>query len=645
MKDHKDLIMPATLPGPHEMDMDPITLAFHGDVEEAFLDDFFNNSLRLVRISLLAGIFLYGFFSILDAQLAPEVKGKLWFIRFAVVSPLLMSVIILSYFHRFKKYFQPLVATAMIVAGFGIIIMIYIIPSPANYSYYAGLILVFIWGYAFTRVRFIWATLAGWIIVAFYELVAIKYTSTPFPVLISNNFFFISSNIIGMFVCYSIEYYSRVNFYTNFLLEKEQEKIRYANIKLEEIVNKRTVQLSKTNEDLIREIEERKRSEKDRVELEAQLHQAQKMEAIGTLAGGIAHDFNNLLMGIQSSTSLALHSLDTNDPIYNKLKPAETYVQKCAELTKQLLGVARGGKYEVESSDLNELINKSSQLFGRTKKEITIYSNSQENIWMVEIDQSQIEQVLLNLYVNAGQAMPNGGNLYIRTENVNLNKKFIEPYGLKPGDYVNVSVTDTGIGMDKATQKRVFDPFFTTKEMGRGTGLGLASAYGIIKNHNGFFEVSSKINKGTTFNFYLPISEKQVVEKDEKLYVVIKGAGSILLVDDEEMIINGAREMLEVLGYSVNAAKSGKEAIEIYKANIDKIDLVILDMIMPGMNGSEVYDTLKQINPYVKVLLSSGYSIDGSATEILKRGCEGFIQKPYDLTKLSQKLSDTLGRN
>ncbi len=645
MKDHQDLIMPAILPGPHQMDMDPITLVFHGDVEEAFLDDFYKNSLKLVRISLLAGIFLYGFFSILDAQLAPEVKGKLWFIRFAVVSPLLMFVIISSYFHRFKKYFQPLVSTAMIVAGFGIIIMIYIIPSPANYSYYAGLILVFIWGYAFTRVRFIWATLAGWIIVAFYELIAIKYTSTPFPVLISNNFFFISANIIGMFVCYSIEYYTRVSFYTNFLLEKEQEKIRSANLKLEEIVKKRTVQLSKTNKDLIREIEERKRSEKDRAELEAQLHQAQKMEAIGTLAGGIAHDFNNLLMGIQSSTSLALHSLDTDDPIFNKLKPAEAYVQKCAELTKQLLGVARGGKYEVESSDLNELIKKSSHMFGRTKKEITIYSNYQENIWMVEVDQSQIEQVLLNLYVNAGQAMPNGGDLYIRTENVNLNKKHVEPYGLKPGDYVRISVTDSGIGMDKATQKRVFDPFFTTKEMGRGTGLGLASAYGIIKNHNGFFEVSSKINKGTAFNFYLPISEKQVVEKDEKLYVVIKGNGSVLIVDDEEMVINGAREMLEVLGYSVNAPKSGKEAIEIYKKNIDKIDLVILDMIMPDMGGSEVYDTLKQINPYVKVLLSSGYSIDGSATEILKRGCEGFIQKPYDLTKLSQKLNETMEKN
>jgi CheY-like chemotaxis protein len=337
--------------------------------------------------------------------------------------------------------------------------------------------------------------------------------------------------------------------------------------------------------------------------------------------------------------------LDTDDPIYNKLKPAETYVQKCAELTKQLLGVARGGKYEVESADLNELIKKSSQMFGRTKKEITIYSNYKEGIWIVEIDQSQIEQVLLNLYVNAGHAMPNGGNLYIRTENVTINKKYIEPYGLKPGDYVKTSVTDTGIGMDKATQKRVFDPFFTTKEMGRGTGLGLASAYGIIKNHNGFFEVSSEIDKGTAFNFYLPISEKQVVEKDEKLYVVIKGTGGVLLVDDEEMILNGAREMLEVLGYSVDVAKSGKEAIEIYQTNIDKIDLVILDMIMPGMGGSEIYDTLKQINPYVKVLLSSGYSISESATEILKHGCEGFIQKPYDLTKLSQKLNETLGKN
>jgi signal transduction histidine kinase/ActR/RegA family two-component response regulator len=643
MKEHKDLIMPAALSGPHEMELNPITLSFSKDIEKNFLDDYFKNSLNLVRVSLLAGIIFYGLFSILDAQLFPDLKGKLFFIRFAVVSPLLMFLIILSYFHLFKKYFQALVATAMIVAGSGIIIMIYITPPPANFSYYAGLILVFIWGYSFTRVRFIWATLAGWIIVAFYEIVAVKYTNTPFPVLISNNFFILSANIIGMFVCYSIEYYTRVYFYANLLLEKEQEKIKSANIKLEGIVKERTAQLSKTNEDLHREIEERKHSDEERAKLEAQLHQVQKLDAIDTLAGGIAHDFNNLLMGIQSGTTLVLHNLDTDDPNYKKLQSAETYIRKCAELTRQLLGVARKGKYEVVSTDLNELIKKNSQMFGRTKKDIVIYTNYQNGIWMVEIDQLQIEQVLLNLYVNAGQAMPDGGNLYIRTENVTLNRKYLSAYGLEPGNYVKTGVTDTGIGMDKATQDKVFDPFFTTKDIGRGTGLGLASAYGIIKNHKGFFQVYSEINKGTTFNFYLPASEDQVVQKSEEVSEVIKGTGRILLIDDEEMITIGASEMLETLGYRIDIAKSGKDAIEIYQTNFDKIDLVILDMVMPVMSGSEVYDILKQINPDVKVLLSSGYSIDGSATEILKRGCEGFIQKPFNLTNLSQKLNEILG--
>lgn len=645
MKEHKDLIMPATLPGPHEMDLNPITLTFPDSIEETFMNDYYKNSLKQIRISLLAGIFLYGFFGVLDAQLVPQMKGTLWFIRFTVVLPVLLSVIILSYLPRFKKYFQPSIAAAMAIAGSGIIIMIYLIPPPVNYSYYAGLILVFIWGYAFTRVRFVWATVSGWIIVAFYEIVAIKYTNTPFSVLISNNFFFISANIIGMFVCYSIEYYTRVYFYTNHLLEKEQKKIRSANIKLEELIKERTEQLSKTNENLQEEIEERKRSEKERAELEAKLYQAQKMEAIGTLAGGIAHDFNNLLMGIQSGISIVLHRMDSDDPHYKKLQSAETYIQKCAELTRQLLGVARGGKYEIVSTDLNELIKKSSQMFGRTKKNISIYSNYQEGVWMVDIDQAQIERVLLNLYVNAAQAMPSGGNIYIRTENVELDKKYLSALGLKPGKYVKTSVTDSGIGMDQKTLKKVFDPFFTTKEMGRGTGLGLASAYGIIKNHKGFFEVNSEITKGATFNFYIPASHKYVAQKDKNSDVTIKGTGRILLIDDEEMIINGAREMLETLGYYVDVAQSGEEAITLYQINVDKIDLVMLDMIMPVMGGVEVYDRLKQINPDVKVLLSSGYSLDERANEILKHGCEGFIQKPFDLKKLSQKLNTILGKH
>jgi CheY-like chemotaxis protein len=206
-------------------------------------------------------------------------------------------------------------------------------------------------------------------------------------------------------------------------------------------------------------------------------------------------------------------------------------------------------------------------------------------------------------------------------------------------------VEDTGIGIDKETQQKVFDPFFTTKEMDRGTGLGLASAYGILKNHNGFIEVSSEINKGATFSFYLPQSAKKVTNKKKRSKKVLTGDEKILLVDDEDMIINETSKLLETIGYSVLVAKSGKEAIKIYQENNEKIDLVILDIIMPEMGGGEAYDNLKRINPQIKVLLSSGYSIDSSATKILERGCNGFIQKPFNLIQLSRKVREVVEKH
>jgi two-component system cell cycle sensor histidine kinase/response regulator CckA len=646
MKAHKDFIMPATSPGLHEMELNPISLSFPGDLEETFLNDYCVNSLKAVRLSLLAGIFLYGFFGILDALLIPEMKVTLWFIRFAIVWPSLLGVIVFSYSKHFKKYFQPLVATAMIISGFAIILMIYIIPPPVNYSYYAGLILVLIWGYTFTRVRFLWATTAGWILVALYEIVAIWISNTPFSILMSNNFFFISANLVGMFSCYSIEYYTRRDFFLAFQVEKEREKVRAANRRLENIVQERTSQLTLTNKELRSEIEERKRAEEQRKDLEGKLEQAQKMKALGTLAGGIAHDFNNLLMGIQGNASLMLMDIDSSHPHFEKMKNTEQYVMRGAELTRQLLGFARGGKYEVKSTDLNELIQKSSEMFGRTKKEITIYTNYQNDIWSVNVDRGQIEQVLLNLFVNAWQAMPGGGNLNILTENVSLDTEQMNEDGIKPGRYVKVSVTDTGIGMDQETQKKIFDPFFTTKEMSRGTGLGLASAYGIIKNHDGFIEVSSEAGKGSTFSFYLPSSHDEIVALQEPSYhKAVKGTETILLIDDEDMIIHVAGGMLKKLGYKVISATSGEKAIDIFKGKKNEIDMVILDMVMPGMSGGKTYDVLKEINPAVKVLLSSGYSMSGEAVKILDRGCDGFIQKPFDINQLSHKIRDILDYN
>jgi CheY-like chemotaxis protein len=369
------------------------------------------------------------------------------------------------------------------------------------------------------------------------------------------------------------------------------------------------------------------------------------MEAIGTLAGGIAHDFNNLLMGIQGHASLMLLHLDPNHPHFERFKRIEDFVKSGAGLTKQLLGFARGGKYEVKLTNLNELIQNSSEMFARTKKEIQIHRKFQKDIWPVEVDLGQLEQVLLNLYVNAWQAMPGGGDLYIQTSDIVLDEKYSEPFRIKPGNYVKISVTDTGVGMDNAIQQRIFDPFFTTKDIGRGTGLGLASAYGIIKNHGGIINVYSKRGEGTTFNIYLPASENGVPIKDKKLPdEILKGTETVLLVDDEDGILDIGEEMLKEIGYEVWIARGGKEAIEIYSNHKGKIDVVILDMIMPDMNGGKAYDRMKEINPNVKVLLSSGYSINGKAAAILKRGCDGFIQKPFTMQKLSKKIRNILDK-
>ncbi len=379
--------------------------------------------------------------------------------------------------------------------------------------------------------------------------------------------------------------------------------------------------------------------------LQAQLLQAQKMEAIGTLAGGVAHDFNNLLMGIQGRTSLMQAEIDPAHPFYEHLEQIESCVRGAADLTKQLLGFARGGKYEIKPTDPNELVAENVRMFGRTKKEISIYQKYVDSPWTVEVDRSQISQVLLNIFVNAWQAMPNGGDLYIQTENVTLSEKAIPGEDMQPGRYVKVSITDTGIGMSAASLEKIFDPFYTTREKGRGTGLGLASAYGIIRNHNGWITAESEKGRGSTFTIFLPATDRIVAAPPPTRDHILPGAETVLLVDDEQMILGVGHRMLEKMGYTVITAASGIEALEVFKTRKDDIDVVVLDMIMPDLSGSDTFDQLRQLDPQVKVLLSSGYSIDGKAAEILKRGCRGFIQKPFGLQQLSQKIRSALDDN
>ena len=386
---------------------------------------------------------------------------------------------------------------------------------------------------------------------------------------------------------------------------------------------------------ILRDISEKKK-------LEAQLHYIERMEAIGTLAGGIAHDFNNLMMGMLGNISLILYDIGPDDPNYERLKTVESLIKSGSELTNQLLGYARKGKYELKLLNLNNILVESSATFGRARREIVIHKDLAQDLYPVQADESQLKQVFMNLFVNAAEAMLKGGDLFLQTRNVTHQDMSNKPYRAIPGRYVMIRIEDNGKGMEQKTMARVFEPFFTTKEMGRGSGLGLASAYGIIKGHGGYIDVESEKGHGSVFKIFLPVSEASIRKDSAVSEAVEKGNETILLVDDEEVIIDVGSQLLEKLGYTVIKAQGGEEAIRRYQENREKIDMIILDMIMPDVGGNEVYEKIKKIDPAVKILLSSGYSISGQAMEIMNKGCNGFIQKPFNLKDFSKKIREVL---
>ena len=426
--------------------------------------------------------------------------------------------------------------------------------------------------------------------------------------------------------------------------KKADLKLRRYQDQLEDLVKERTRDLQKSNEQLRNEIETRKEKEEALRRSQERLHQIQRLEGIGTLAGGVAHDFNNLLMGVQGNISLMMLRTGPLDYNYKKLKSIESCIISGTKLTQQLLGFARGGKYMAKLLDFNQVVMETARMFGRTRKEIQIEGNIANDLWAVMADKNQMEQVLLNLYINAWQAMPAGGTILIDAKNMVLKGSFSKAFDIQPGRYVCVSISDTGIGIDPAIQTRIFEPFFTTKEMGRGTGLGLASSYGIIKNHDGAIDFVSQPGKGTTFYIYLPASDADVESEAAMTDIISRGTETLLLIDDEEVILQVGQPMLESLGYKVMTALDGKTAVEIFRQFSEEIALVILDVIMPGMSGGAIFDALKAINPQVQVLLASGYSLSGQAEDILSRGCVDFIQKPFSLEQLSVRLRDILDK-
>ena len=386
----------------------------------------------------------------------------------------------------------------------------------------------------------------------------------------------------------------------------------------------------------------------DRKQLEAQLRQAQKMEAVGRLAGGIAHDFNNLLMVIQGYTELLLERLMAGDPLRKNAEHIHDATDRAAALTRQLLAFSRKQLLAPKVLDLCLVVADMEKMLRRLiGEDVELATLTPPGLWSVKADRSQIEQVILNLAVNSRDAMPRGGKLTIETANVELDNAYARQHPLvTPGKYVMLAVTDTGCGMNAETQAHVFEPFFTTKEKGKGTGLGLATVYGVVKQSGGYVWVYSEPDKGTTFKVYLPRVEEPVSAKERQpaLEAPQRGSETILLVEDEKGVRELAREFLESNGYSVLLAEDGNDAIELVHKHPGKIDLLLTDVVMPGMSGRDLAERIEGLRPGIKVLYMSGYTDQAIVHHGILDSDSVLLQKPFTLSGLARKLREALER-
>ena len=627
----------------------PLTLKFSGDLhgmEREFLDDYFTRSIGPMRFSLVLAIFFYGIFAFLDALIFPELKQLFWFIRFGVVTPVLVGVIFFSFSSTFKKYMQVILAGIMYLTGLGIIIMSVFAANIADdYSYYAGLILIFIFGYTFIRARFVYASVAGWSIVASYEIAAMAMSDTPFEILINNNYFFVSANVIGMFINYFMEHSARRDFYMRKLLQTEQKKVQAANNALEKRVEERTKQLMLANKDLKKEIEMRKHHQKEKAKLESHLLQLQKMETIGTLAGGIAHDFNNILTPILGYTEMALEELSDESTLRYDVEQINNAALRGKDLVQQILTFSRQVDFDKKPLHLHQVVKEVMNLIRASfPSNIEIRQDLNKDCGTILADATQMHQIIMNLCTNSLHAMANkGGILEVRLDALELNPKKIKANAnIKKGKYVRLTISDTGVGMDKQTIDRIFEPFFTNKEVGSGSGLGLSVVHGIVNNYNGAIQVQSEPGMGTIFMIYLPQHSAKGLEEGHTTEKSRKGNENILFVDDEKEITYMGKKMLESLGYTVDIRTDGFSALHEIQTNKQKYDLLVTDQNMPKMLGTDLVKRAKKIRPDLKIILITGYEDSVKEGSVSEYDIAEIIMKPLILSEFSKTIRDVL---
>jgi PAS domain S-box-containing protein len=397
------------------------------------------------------------------------------------------------------------------------------------------------------------------------------------------------------------------------------------------------------------DISNQKQVEKKMKEMQAQLIQSQKMEAVGTLAGGVAHDFNNLLTVIIGNAQLALMDVIKDESLRTEIEEIKNAGEKAASLTRQLLAFSRKQMIKPEILNINELLTDVEKMLGRLiGEDIELLTIPEPELWQVKIDPGQIEQVIMNLAVNARDAMPKGGKLTINTANADLNENYFREHSIKeekPGHYVMLAVSDTGSGMNKKTREHIFDPFFTTKKVGKGTGLGLSTIYGIVKQNNGFVWVYSEPGQGSTFKVYLPMvkGDAEPEEKEQSPVDDLSGSETVLIVEDDEGLRKFAQEVLQSYGYRILVAENGEDALRVCKEHEGPIHLLLTDVVMPKMGGKQLAERLQPLYPRMKVICMSGYTDDAIVHHGVLESGLNFLEKPFTPESLARKVREALG--
>lgn len=629
-----------------------LTLRFTGPmagIESPYRDYYLAQTLFQIRISFVLGALMYGIFGILDALIMPTHREIAWLIRYAFVCPCTLTVAAATFSPRLHPFLQPMMSLDIVIGGLGIVLMTIVAPEPISYYYYAGLILVMMFGYAFIYLRFLWASLSGWLIVLLYNIGAYL---TQMPVLewISNNFFLISANLAGMLICYTIEFMGRRNFFLMHLLDQKQRRIEDANDRLEARVAERTNALEEMNRKLSLEMAERQRTEQERRNLEVQLKQAEKLETIGRLTAGVAHDLNNILSGLVSYPDLLLLELPPESPWQKQISIIQKSGRKAAAVVQDLLSLARQGMSEMEIVNLNQIAedylhsNEFKQLQS-SQPQVNVTAALEETVLNIKGSSLHLSKMIMNLLHNACEANIVDGTVQIATKNRYLDRSINGYEPIPEGEYVVLSVTDTGIGIHPDDLTKIFEPFYTKKKLGRsGTGLGMTLILSTVKDHGGFIDIHTEEGRGSTFELYFPVTREIPEETDGKLSLEdCRGTERVLVVDDVFDQREIAALMLRKLGYNVQTAASGEEAIALLSG--DKVDILLLDMIMaPGIDGCETYRRITLMHPGLKAIIASGFSESDRVKEAQNLGAGTYIKKPYSLQQIAQAIRREIDR-